>query len=69
MKEILMEINLLYNKMNEVNNENEVLLGNEDIPFSKVLLAITRGISNDVLFEMSNEELISHIQKIQLIES
>lgn len=68
MIEIIMELQLLYNKMNVVNNEIEEELGNKEIPFGKVLYAITRNIKNSDLFDMDNATLLRHIQKIQLIE-
>ena len=49
-------------------NEVEEELGNKEIPFGKVLYAITRNIKNSDLFDMDNETLLRHIQKIQLIE-
>ena len=69
MEEIIMEIILLYNKMNEVNSDNQNELGNSEISFSKILYAMTRTLTNKELFLMNNEDLIKHIQKIQLIES
>ena len=68
MREIIMELQLLYNKMNAANNEVEEELGNKEIPFGKVLYAITRNIKNSDLFDMDNATLLRHIQKIQLIE-
>ena len=68
MIEIIMELQLLYNKMNAANNEVEEELGNKEIPFGKVLYAITRNIKNSDLFDMDNATLLRHIQKIQLIE-
>lgn len=68
MIEIIMELQLLYNKMNAANNEVEEELGNKEIPLSKVLYAVTRNIKNSDLFNMDNETLLRHIQKIQLIE-
>ena len=68
MREIIMELQLLYNKMNAANNEVEEELGNKEIPFGKVLYAITRNIKNSDLFDMDNAALLRHIQKIQLIE-
>lgn len=61
MKEILMELEVLRQKM-EKYTENE-------IPFSKIIYAITNKLERNVLFNMSNKELISHIQKIQMLES
>jgi hypothetical protein len=69
MTEIIMELQLLYNKMNEANSEVEGILGNEELPFSKVLYAVTRNIKNSDLFDMTDEELLKHIQRTQLIES
>lgn len=69
MIEIIMELQLLYNKMNEANSEVEGILGNEELPFSKVLYAVTRNIKNSDLFDMTDEELLKHIQRTQLIES
>ena len=68
MKEILLEVELLFNKMNEVNHGTEKEFGNDDIPFSKILFAITRGLDRDELFGLTDQQLIKHIQKIQLIE-
>ena len=65
MKEILMEIELLFFKMTEVNKEYEQSVGNEELPFGKVLYALTR---DKKFFNMDNNELIKYIQKIQLIE-
>ena len=64
-----MEMNLLRKKMEEVNAENEELIGNDSLPFAKVLYAITSKIDKKVLFEMTDSELINYIRKVQLIES
>lgn len=69
MEEVLMEMNLLRKKMEEVNAENEELIGNDSLPFAKVLYAITSKIDKKVLFEMTDSELINYIRKVQLIES
>jgi hypothetical protein len=69
MKEVLMELELLYNKMEEVNREFEFEAGNEELPFGKVLYAVLNKTTKTELFEMNNEELIKHIQKIQILES
>jgi hypothetical protein len=68
MKEILLEIELLFNKMNEVNDDTEREFGNDDIPFAKILFAITRSLERKELFGLTDQQLIKHIQKIQLIE-
>ena len=68
MREIIMELELLYVKMNEVNKEVEHELKNENMPFSKVLYALTKGISRDDLFMMDDEQLVHLIRKIQIIE-
>ena len=41
MREILMELELLFTKMNDVNMEFENEQGNKEIPFGKVIYAIT----------------------------
>lgn len=69
MKELLLEIEILYKKMNETNLEYEQSQGNQDIPFAKVLYALTRSVDKEYLFNMSNSELLSHIHKIQTQES
>ena len=69
MEEVLMEMNLLRKKMEEVNAENEELIGNDSLPFAKVLYAITSKIDKKVLFEMTDSELINYMRKVQLIES
>lgn len=68
MKEIMMELELLYTKMNEANKEIESEIGNANMPFSKLIYAITKGLTNDDVFNMDDELLLKHIQKIQLIE-
>ena len=69
MEEVLMEMNMLRKKMEEVNAENEELIGNDSLPFAKVLYAIASKIDKKVLFEMTDSELINYIRKVQLIES
>lgn len=69
MKEVMMELELLYNKMQESNKEVEIELKNEDIPFAKILFAVIRGIQKSDLFDMNDEDLINHIRKIQILES
>lgn len=67
-QEILMEMEILYDKMNNVNIEFEKENGNETMPFSKLLFCITNNISRDELFNMKDIELLKIIQKKQLIE-
>jgi hypothetical protein len=68
MKEILMEIELLYKKMSESNKDVEQELKNDSMPFAKVLYTLTKGISRDDLFMMNDHDLRELIQKIQIIE-
>ena len=63
-----MEIELLYKKMNELNKDVEQELKNENMPFAKVLYALTKGISRDDLFMMNDEQLTQLIRKVQIIE-
>ena len=60
MKEILMEIEILRQKM-EKHDDN--------VNFPKLIYAITGKITRSELFNMTEQELITHIQKIQIIES
>lgn len=69
MKEALMEIELLYKKIEEVNRDVEKELKNEELPFGKVLVAILNRTTKTELFNMSDEELVNHIRKIQILES
>lgn len=69
MKEVIMELEILYNKMEDINRDIENEAGNEEIPFGKVLCAVMNRITKSDLFEMNNQDLIKHIQKIQIIES
>jgi hypothetical protein len=68
MKEIMMELELLYSKMNETNKEVECEIGNKCMPFSKLIYAITKGLTKEDIFMMDDDSLLKHIQKIQLIE-
>lgn len=68
-REILMEIELLYKKMWEVNKDIETVAGNKDMPFAKVIYALSKKVDSQELFNMSDEEFIRHIQKVQLKES
>ena len=61
MKEIIMELEILKSRM-EKNTDDE-------ISFSKILYSITRTIDKGSLFNMTDEALIKHIQKIQILES
>lgn len=60
MKEILTEIELLRKKLEKYD---------DNVTFPKLLYAITGKISRSELFNMTEQELITHIQKIQIIES
>lgn len=68
MREIIKELEILYEKMNNTNKELENEMGNKNLPFAKLLYTVTKGVSKDDLFNMTNEELIRLIQKIQIIE-
>ena len=68
-REILMEIELLYRKMWEVNKDIETVAGNKDMPFAKVIYTLSKGISSEELFHMTDEEFIKHIQRAQFKES
>lgn len=68
-REIIMEIELLYKKMWEVNKDIETVAGNKEMPFAKVIYAMTKGVEPQHLFNMNDEEFIRHIQKIQFKES
>lgn len=68
MNEILMEIELLYKKMNELNKDVEHDLKNENMPFSKLIYTLTKGISRDDLFMMNDEDFINLVRKLQIIE-
>lgn len=59
MKEILMEIEILRKKMEKYD---------DNVNFPKLLYAITGKITRSELFNMTERELITHIQKIQIIE-
>lgn len=61
MKEIFMELEILKNKIDSSSNTNN--------SFAKVIYSITNKLKRSELFEMTDEELIKHIQKIQIIES
>lgn len=63
-----MELELLYNKMNEINKEVESNMGNQEMPFAKSLYALTNGLSREDLFLMTDKDLIKLIQKIQIKE-
>ena len=62
MKEILREIEVLEEKILKTSQLDK-------IDFAKVIYAITNKLNRSELFNMSNEELKKHIQKIQILES
>lgn len=62
MKEILREIEVLEEKILKTSQLDK-------IDFAKVIYAITNKLTRSELFNMSNEELKKHIQKIQILES
>ena len=60
-KEIIMELEILFNRMKE-NSEVE-------ITFSKLIYSITNNMSRSELFNLTDNDIIKHIRKIQLVES
>lgn len=62
--EVLLELKILYEKMQENNR-----LFSENFNISKMLFALTYGISRDQMFNMTNNEFIEHIRKVQIVES
>lgn len=61
MVEIIEELKVLKKKIDETSQKNT--------PFAMTLYAITRSLSKSELYEMTDEDLIKHIQKMQIIES
>lgn len=61
MIEILEELKVLKKKIDETS-------GTEN-SFAKTLFAITNKLTRSELFNMTDEELIKHIQKVQIRES
>lgn len=61
MFEIIEELKVLKNKIDETSQEEN--------PFAKTIFAVVRGLSPSRLFEMTDEEFIEHIHKIQIEES
>lgn len=61
MKEIVMEIEILKLKMSSYTDET--------VSFGKILYALTNKLERSKLFNMTDEEFIRHIQKIQILES
>ena len=60
MKEILMELDILRERMEK---------HSDDISFCQILYSITRTLNKSDLLKMKEEDLIKHIQKIQILES
>lgn len=61
MKEIIMEMEILRLRMQNYSDT--------EISFAKVLYAVTNKLNRSTIFEMTDEELVKHIQKIQILES
>lgn len=59
--EILEEIRILKERM-------DVNCGC-NTPFSKIVFAITRRLTRGKLFDMTDSEMVKHIQKMQILES
>lgn len=58
-EEVLMELKILYQKISKTGKPT----------FGKLLYSITKNLSKSDLFEISDNELIEHIRKVQIIES
>lgn len=75
MKEILMELEILREKMEKSRIEFHTNSGEYDkdlkvdISFPELIFAITNRIKRSDLLEMTNQDLIRHIQYIQILES
>ena len=75
MKEILMELEILREKMEKSRIEFHMNSGEYDkdlkvdISFPELIFAITNRIKRSDLLEMTNQDLIRHIQYIQILES
>lgn len=77
--QVLSEISLLEKTMNTSKLQLKWRLENEDVEynikdlersttFGEILYAISRGLSPKQLLDISDEQLIKHIQKVQLKE-
>ena len=77
--QILREISLLEKTMNTSKLQLKWRLENEDIEydikdlersttFGEILYTISRGLSPKQLLDMSDEQMVKHIQKVQLKE-
>ena len=60
MKEILMELDILRERMEK---------HSDDISFCQILNSITRTLNKSDLLKMTEEDIKKHIQKIQIIKS
>lgn len=61
MKEIIMELEILKTRIEKYSDE--------PVTFSKLIYTITNKMNRTELFGMTDEELIKHIQKLQILES
>lgn len=73
MKEILKELEILRERMEQSRSEfyknNPELSKEIDIQFPELIFAITSKLTRSELLEMTNQDLIRHIQYIQILES
>lgn len=80
MKEILMELEILRDKMEKSRIEFHMNSGEYDkdlkadnlkvdISFPELIFAITNRLKRSDLLEMTNQDFIRHIQYIQILES
>lgn len=80
MEEILMELKILKKVLEDSSKSLKFRLDNdndfekdtsfleENISFGRLLYSITKDLTNNDLLTLSDDELVKHIQKIQIIE-
>lgn len=80
MEEILMEIRILKKNIMDSNKSLKFRLGNDEdfdkdtsfldneITFGNILHILTKNLSKEQLMDMTDKEMLKHINKIQIIE-
>ena len=79
MEEILLELKILKKVITDSNESLKFRLEgttsdidldylSEEVTFGRLIFAITRGLQQSRLLEMTDEELLKHIQKVQILE-
>lgn len=79
MEEILLELKILKKVLTDSNESLKFRLEgttsdvdldylSEEVTFGRLIFAITRGLQQSRLLEMTDEELLKHIQKVQILE-